>query len=77
MTAQLSMQPIPDQPWAAAAKSEMAREKRPTMPAILTECEDLHALRSALEEAEQILSWSHSEGGKEAAARIRELRQWA
>lgn len=77
MTAQLSRQPIPDQPEAAAAKLEMALEKRPPMAAILIEWEDLPALRSALEEAEQILSWSRSEGGKEAAARIRELRQWA
>lgn len=73
----LAGEPIPDQPEAAAAKVELALEKRPALPAGLTTWhQDLDTLRSALEQAEQILSWSHAAGAEGAVERIRELREW-
>lgn len=73
----LAGEPMPDQPEAAAAKVEMALEKRPALPANLTAWhQDLDTVRTALDQAEQILSWSRSDGARGATERINELQRW-
>jgi hypothetical protein len=74
VAAQILEQPIPDRPEVRQAEREARDFPRPPMPVGFTQTHDLPATYAALEQAEQILRWSHNTALIAAADRISELR---